>query len=144
MRQNRGDAGGQAMSGQLGGFAGAGWAGWWSAAAMEMAGRDYRAGDREAAARRCRELIAQDAWHFEALHLLGVVCLERGQFAEAATYLERAGRARPDAAAVFFQLGNALAGLERHEAAIAALRRAVALEPGTSTLSTTWATRWPH
>jgi len=129
MRQNRGHAGGQAMTSQLGGFAGAGCAGWWSAAAMEMAGRDYRAGDREAAARRCQEIIARDTWHFEALHLLGVVCLEREQFAEAVTYFDRAARARPDAAAVFFQLGNALAGLERYEAAIAALRRAVALAP---------------
>jgi tetratricopeptide (TPR) repeat protein len=111
-----------------GNIADAGWGGWWSAAEQEMADRDYRVGDRAAAARRCREIIARDAWHFEALHLLGVVCLERGELQEAVACLDRAVRARPDAAA-FFQLGDALATLERHEATIAALRQAVALVP---------------
>src|SRR3954447_18936397 len=113
------------MTGQFDSVAVAGRTAWSSAAAIEMAARAYRGGDRDGAARSCRELIARDAWHFDALHLLGAVCLERAQFEEAVTCLDRAARVRPDAAAVWFRLGNALIGCERHEAAIPPLRRAV-------------------
>jgi tetratricopeptide (TPR) repeat protein len=103
---------------------------WSAAAAMEMAARAYRGGDYDGAARQCRELIARNAWHFEALHLLGVVSLERSHFDDAITCLDRATKARPDNALVFFQLANALLGLERYEAAVVAFRKTVALAPG--------------
>jgi tetratricopeptide (TPR) repeat protein len=117
------------MTGQFSAFGGAGWTSWSSAAAMEMAARDYRAADRASAAQRCHEIIARDAWHFEALHLLGVLCLEAAQFEAAITYLDRALRARPDSAVACFQLGNALMGQERYEEAIAAFCRVVGLAP---------------
>jgi hypothetical protein len=97
---------------------------------MEMAARDWRAGDYAAAAERCHGILAGNAWHFDALHLLGVVCLERGQFDEAITVLDRAVRVRPGDATACFNFGNALAGRERHEEAVGAFRRAVALAPG--------------
>src|SRR5262245_21468549 len=121
---------GPAIPGQLGAIVGIGRPAWSPTTAMEMAARNYRAGDHAACARRCQELIARDAWHADALHLLGVVCLERAQFEEAVLYLARASRTRPDAAAIFFHLGNALMGRGQHEAAITALRRAATLAPG--------------
>jgi tetratricopeptide (TPR) repeat protein len=120
---------GQSMTGLTGNVA-AGWGGWWSGAELELAGRDYRAGDREAAARRCREIIAHDAWNFDALHLLGVTHLERSQFADAITYLDRASRVSPDSASALFQLGSALSGRERYDAAITAFRQTLTLAPG--------------
>jgi tetratricopeptide (TPR) repeat protein len=105
------------------------WGGWRAAALLEMASRSYRAGDRNGAAQRCRAIIAHDPWNFDALHLLGVACLERSQFEEAISSLDRAVRVRADSAAALFQLGSALMGRERHEAAISAFRRALALAP---------------
>ena len=61
---------------------------------MEAAARYYHARDYAEAERCCRELIEQDARHFDALHLLGVVCLDRAQFADAVGYLTRAVRER--------------------------------------------------
>src|SRR5258708_3093971 len=98
------------MISQNGSFPRAGWAGWPAAVAMGLAARDYRAGNRDQAARRCRELIARDPWHAEALHMLGTVCLERSQLEEAVVCLDRATRLRPGAAAPFYQLGIALLG----------------------------------
>jgi hypothetical protein len=43
---------------------------------MEAAARYYCARDNAEAERCCRELIERDARHFDALHLLGVVCLD--------------------------------------------------------------------
>ena len=76
-----------------------GWAGWPAAAAMEFAARDYRAGNRDEAARRCREIITRDPWHVEALHMLGTICLDRSQLEDTVLWLDRATRVRPDAAA---------------------------------------------
>ena len=49
---------------------------------MAAAARYYHARDYAEAERCCRELIGHDARHFEALHLLGVICLDRSQLAE--------------------------------------------------------------
>ena len=117
------------MSGAFASLPAAGWAGWPAAAPLEMASRAYRAGDRYLSAERCRGIIASNGWHFDALHLLGVIHLDHGEFAEAVTCLDRATRLKPNSAAVFFRLGNALAGLRRYNEAITALRRTVALDP---------------
>ena len=52
--------------------------------------------------------IEQEPRHFDALHLLGVLCLDRKQLADAVDYLTRAARERPDDAQVHYHLGTAL------------------------------------
>jgi tetratricopeptide (TPR) repeat protein len=97
---------------------------------MAAAAFYYHARNYPEAERCCRELIARDARHFEALHLLGVICLDRSQLTDAIDYLRRAEAERPDIAQVPYHLGTALLGLKQYENAELKLRRALALQPG--------------
>jgi tetratricopeptide (TPR) repeat protein len=97
---------------------------------MEAAARYYLAGDHPEAERCCRELIERDARHFDALHLLGVVCLDRSQPSDAVGYLTRAVREREGDPQVHYHLGTALLGLKQYQQAEAPLRRSLALQPG--------------
>ncbi len=81
------------------------------------------------AERCCRELIEHDPRHFDALHLLGVVHLDRAQFADAITWLTRAFQQRPDDAQVNYHLGTAQLGLKLYDQAETTLRRALAARP---------------
>ena len=96
---------------------------------MDAAGRYYFARDYNETERCCRELIAQDGRHFDALHLLGVVQLDRGQVVEAVDYLTLALRERPDHAQANYHLGTALLGQRQFERAETTLRRALTAQP---------------
>jgi tetratricopeptide (TPR) repeat protein len=99
---------------------------------MAAAALFYHARNYAEAERCCRELIARDTRHFEALHLLGVICLDRSQLTDAVDYLRRAEAERPDIAQVQYHLGSALLGLKQYEDAEPKLRRALVLRPGYS------------
>ena len=103
-----------------------------SQASMETAVRHYRAGDLAEAELACRQLVANDAQHFDGLHLLGVVCLDQGKYAEAITFLARAERQRSDDSRIQYNLGSAHLGLKQHPEAEQHLRKALALRPGDS------------
>ena len=82
---------------------------------MVAAARYYHARDYAEAERCCLELIASDARHFDALHLLGVVCLDRAQYPDAVGYLTRAVRERANDPKVHYHLGTALLGLKLYQ-----------------------------
>jgi tetratricopeptide (TPR) repeat protein len=89
----------------------------------------HRAGQLARAEAIYRDIIGRAPRHAEALHLLGVLELQRGN-AEAA--LERIGEALridPGNAASHLDLGLALHGLKRFENALASYERALALNP---------------
>jgi tetratricopeptide (TPR) repeat protein len=92
---------------------------------MAAAARAYRARDHSEAERCCLALIEGEPRHFDALHLLGVVCLDRKHLADAVGYLTRATRERPHDTRVYYHLGTALLGLKLYGQAEAALQRAV-------------------
>ena len=96
---------------------------------MDAAARYYYARDYDETERCCRELIADDERHFDALHLLGVVQLDRGQLAEAVGHLTRAVDERPDDAQANYHLGTALLGQRQFEQAESVLRRSLAGQP---------------
>jgi tetratricopeptide (TPR) repeat protein len=96
---------------------------------MVAAARYYHARDYAEAERCCLELIASDARHFDAMHLLGVVCLDQSQYPDAVGYLTRAARERENDPKVQYHLGTALLGLKLHQQAEPRLRRALALRP---------------
>lgn len=96
---------------------------------MEAAARFYHAKDFGEAERCCRELIAQDPHHFDALHLLGVVYLDRGQLTDAIEVLNRALHERGNDAQVNYHLGTALLGERQFGDAEAALRTSLQLRP---------------
>ncbi len=96
---------------------------------MQAAARYYYARNYDEAERCCLELIERDSRNFDALHLLGVVCLDRSQLADAVGYLTRAAREHPNEPQVHFHLGTALLGLKLFEQAEPPLRRSLALRP---------------
>ncbi len=96
---------------------------------MEAAARYYYARDYAETERCCLELIAQDARNFDALHLLGVVCLDRGQLPDSVGYLTRAVGEREQDAQANYHLGTALLGQKLFDRAEAALRQSLAARP---------------
>jgi tetratricopeptide (TPR) repeat protein len=96
---------------------------------IDEAARLYQARDYVNAERCCRELLQHEPRHFEALHLIGVVCLNDGRLTDAVRYLQLAASEQPDNARVHYHLGTALLGVKQYEPAEAALRRALELQP---------------
>jgi tetratricopeptide (TPR) repeat protein len=85
---------------------------------------------RLAEARRAYEaMIAQHPTHFDALHLLGVACVQSGETEHGAALIERAIDVSPNVAAAHVNLAMALNALGRFEAAIRACDRALTLDP---------------
>lgn len=77
----------------------------------------------------CRAVLSRDAAHAGALHLLGVVAMQRGLFDEAVGCFRKAAESRPDIAIGHHSLGKAQAAAGRPADAVAAFERALALQP---------------
>ncbi len=97
---------------------------------IEAAARHYRARDHAAAALACDEILERQRWHFDALHLRGVLHLEEQRPEEALDYLRRAEKERPDEPQLQFHIGNTLLTLKLYDDAAVAFRRSLALRPG--------------
>jgi tetratricopeptide (TPR) repeat protein len=96
---------------------------------ITQAARLYAARQFEAAEACCRAIVADDPNQFDALHLLGVLCNRRDDFATARDWLRAALRGLPELAQLWINLGNALLGLKEHEEAEAVFRQALVLQP---------------
>ena len=96
-------------------------------ATIEEAARLYAAGDLGQAARVCLDIVRANPTHFDALHLLGVICVQRGQHADGVSYLLRADAARPNDAMLQANLGNAYGAVQRFDKAVESCQRAVVL-----------------
>jgi protein O-GlcNAc transferase len=81
------------------------------------------------AIRLLRDLIAYEPQHFDALHLLGSALVQSGRAKDGAEALEQAARVKPNAPALWINLGSARQVVGEFEAAIAAYKRAVELQP---------------
>ncbi|RKP46086.1 tetratricopeptide repeat protein [Trinickia fusca] len=77
-----------------------------------------------------REILAQRPRHFDALQLLGALSLQTGRLAEGVALLEQAVAINATQAPVHSNLAYALNALHRHEQALSAANRALALKPG--------------
>lgn len=88
--------------------------------------RGGRLGD---AVRHYRQVLAFDPRNVDALNLMSSVALAAGDPATAAALATSATEEQPDWFVSWLNLGNALGRMERSTDAIAALRRAVALNP---------------
>src|SRR5271163_4819653 len=99
-------------------------------ATMAEAGAAYRAGQLDVAERCCRAVLAREPLNAEALHLLGVICTDRGETGAALEWLHRAERGIPNVARVQYHIGNVLAAEGRHAEAEPRFRRALALDSG--------------
>ena len=96
-------------------------------ATIAEAARHYAAGDLGEAAAVCLALIHADPHHFDALHLLGVICTNRGQHADGVSYLLRAEALQPQNGQLWSNLGTAYGALQRFDQAVQAYQRALAL-----------------
>lgn len=102
---------------------------------IDDAARHYGGQDFRAAARCCLDIIAVAPRHFDALHLLGVVCTKLGKRADAVAFLVRAEREGGNNAQLLHNLGNAYLDLKLHVPAIEAYQRALAIAPSPDVLN---------
>jgi len=67
--------------------------------------------------------------HADALHLLGVIAAQSGEFGKAVTLISRSLEINPGNAVAHANLGNALKDLGHYQAAVASYDRAMAIKP---------------
>ncbi|MFN4274853.1 MAG: tetratricopeptide repeat protein [Ferrovibrio sp.] len=91
--------------------------------------RAHQAGDLATAERSYRAVLTQHSEQPDALHLLGVICDQRGEHEIAVDLIRRAIAQSPQAAEFHGNLGTALLALGRTEAAEDAYRHAISLDP---------------
>lgn len=89
----------------------------------------HQAGRLDEARQRYEAALAIDPNHFDALHMLGVSCIQTGQRERAVELIRRAVRVNPAVAAAHGNLANVLNGLRRFDEALACCDRAIALNP---------------
>ncbi len=96
---------------------------------LELARRYRSEGLRDAAAKVCRDLLADDATQAEVLSFLGVLELESGRSADAVPLLERGVALSPESAAKLANLGLAYGQSGALKEAADALERALRIQP---------------
>lgn len=96
---------------------------------FERAVAAHQGGQVEEAERVYREVIAQAPEHSGALHLLGVVHLQRGEHDLALDLIGRAIAVQPDRAVYFNNYGAALFAVGRLVEALACFHRSAAIQP---------------
>jgi protein O-GlcNAc transferase len=89
----------------------------------------HRAGDLARAEQLYRLVLTNDPRQFDAMHMLGVVAGQRGDFREGARVLTEALKVRPDSADGLINLGRMQAALEDYAAAAESYRKALVLNP---------------
>jgi protein O-GlcNAc transferase len=91
--------------------------------------RAHRAGKLDVAEAGYLRILASEANHAPALHLLGVIAHQRGQHQQAADYIQRAIAIDSTQSIFFNNLGEVLRKLRRFAEAIAAYEHALRLKP---------------
>jgi tetratricopeptide (TPR) repeat protein len=89
----------------------------------------HQAGRLEDAEKIYLQILATQPDHFDSLHWLGVIFLQRGNHAEAASQIELALRRNPNNILALNNRGVTLHKLKRFEEALASYDRALALRP---------------
>ena len=95
---------------------------------LAAAARHHNAGNFAAADAQYRDVLSHDPENPDALHLLGLLALQTGQFQAAAEFIGRAIIARPNDPELFINRCEAYRGLGRLEDALADCRKALALD----------------
>lgn len=100
-----------------------------SPATLAQAMAHHQAGRLDEAARLYGQVLTAEPANPDALHLLGVIAQQRGDCQTSITLIEQAIGLRPNAH-YHCNLANALTGVGRHQDAVQACHRALALDPG--------------
>ena len=88
-----------------------------------------RQGDLSQGEAICEAILLKDPKNFSALHLLGVVRSQQGNYDSAVGLIGKALKLHPKSADTHCNLGDALRKLERFEEAIDSYRQAIAIHP---------------
>ncbi len=94
-------------------------------AQLQQALAAHQQGNLAVAESAYRKILGKAPKHFDALHLLGVLCAQQGQFAQAIDLIQRALKVNPGHAGAYSNLGNAQLGLGHAEAALVSYDRAL-------------------
>jgi predicted O-linked N-acetylglucosamine transferase (SPINDLY family) len=95
-----------------------------------LAAQHHRSGRPAEAEQACRQALAVNPRHDDALHLLGVIALQAGRNVAATQLIRQAIALNARNPAYHANLGIALRMLDRAAEAIESFRRAIALDPG--------------
>ncbi|HMH65201.1 MAG TPA: tetratricopeptide repeat protein [Rhizomicrobium sp.] len=90
----------------------------------------HRGGNLAGAEALYRQLLRADNKNFPALHMLGYLKAQQGQYDEAITLLNKAVKQKPDDPAARAHHAHALMAAQRFEDALAAYDRILAAQPG--------------
>ncbi len=99
------------------------------AALVHQALEQQRAGHLDVAQAAYLDVLAHSPEQFDALHMLGVIGMQRGLWADAQTYIRRALAINNQDAAAHYNLGMALRQMGRLDDAVTALKSAFTLNP---------------
>ena len=88
----------------------------------------YRKGDLALAEQSLKEVLALQAKHAEALHLLGIICYQSNRVAEAAQYLQQALSIAPRNVDYLNNYGLALRASGQHDAALKGFQQALSIQ----------------
>jgi tetratricopeptide (TPR) repeat protein len=96
---------------------------------LRRAHEAFHDGDFDRAERFCTDVLASDPGDFDALHLFGLLCLQRQRLAEALRLLSAAVRADPWSADALSNLGLALHATGKYQEAIACYHKGLEVAP---------------
>jgi predicted O-linked N-acetylglucosamine transferase (SPINDLY family) len=98
-------------------------------AALQIAVQHHGAGRLDLAEQIYRQILTAEPLHADTLHLLGVVCHQRGRHEAAIEHIERAIQLNPTRADFHSNLAAAYVAARKIAEAVPAYQRAVQLEP---------------
>ena len=96
---------------------------------LTQAMAQHQSGNLAGAAQLYARILTVNPKHFDALHLLGVIAVQRKDFEQGLRYIDQAIAVNANYAVAFDNRGSALKGLQRLEAAIQSYDRAIQLKP---------------
>jgi tetratricopeptide (TPR) repeat protein len=87
----------------------------------------HRGGNIAEAESLCRQILKDDSFNFDALYMLGIICVQRNQFHEAERLLRTALSINQSKLSCYYAYGNVLCELERYADAINSFDKALEL-----------------
>ena len=98
--------------------------------ALVEAMESNRAGEREQAEKKVREVLKRSPENVDALRLMGIICARQERFSDAEAFLASAVRLAPDFWMAWLNLGSALNEQQKFDEAERAYRKTLEFRPG--------------
>ncbi len=99
---------------------------------MQQAIRYAESANWHAAEAICKQIVAKNATHIDAINMLGVVAIKLGRWPEAVQLMEKLIRIKPDYLNAYINLGMVLRELGNFEGAARYSRQALKIDPNSA------------